>query len=893
MIKVRSALRRLRIRLLPVPGQALGLAVLVGVLAAALVSAPLMIASAEEGSWQAERQRLSETAVGTTLLSSSLAGRQVPGPDRVERAGELDDAVTEAADHAGLSAPVFLSRLRDPLLTPAYDDGVQLVHRTGAEDNVQIVAGELTTTGVVIPQALAEAAGVGPGGTIPLTNEAGVPISFPVSGVYLPPTDPLPTYWEDYSYLWLPRPDPITGDLIYPPAVMFGSRDVALAGTAQSREDVFLEWFLPLPAGSRVDEARAAADRAERLQAVMASPESAVTALVTDVGYERPTPRSTLPAALENVDGTVDLLSPPVQAVGVGGGAAALVLVGAWAGQRVRRREDELRSLVARGLSPLRGAADAARESTLPVLVGLAAGGAAGWLLVRELGPSPDFPPGTLGRSLVALAAAGVGALAVIGAVTAVLVARLDSVGSGQAAHLLRRIPWLPVTAAVAVLLAVPLVTGAADAGGRVGIDTLMVPLLVTVVVAGAVTAGLPLIGRRADTRLHRLPVGPFLAVRRVLAASGASRLVVLTTALTLGLVVYAGALADGTDRTIEAKASVASGSDVVVRLPQGSASDGELPPGAMVVGTEDKAQLVPGDGAANVLVVHPEQVADVVRWNDVLAEQPLDDLMTALSGYEGDRIPVLLSGPVPDEVAAAGDELTIDFTYYTLPVEVVGRTDAFPGQGSRDTLVVADWDRYVGALEANNRDAELVLSRQVWSRGEVAPVLGSLAAAGYAPRSVEDVSSAAEFTARPELNAQTWSLSYLRAVALAAGVLGLVGVVMHAVAQQRRRTVAALLLGRMGMRRRTANLSSGLEIGLLTGLAALVAVAVALPASALVLRLLDPVPSLRPGSVFGMPWASIAAVLAGVAVVTVCGAVLVGRSARRATGGQVMRDAT
>jgi hypothetical protein len=55
------------------------------------------------------------------------------------------------------------------------------------------------------------------------------------------------------------------------------------------------------------------------------------------------------------------------------------------------------------------------------------------------------------------------------------------------------------------------------------------------------------------------------------------------------------------------------------------------------------------------------------------------------------------------------------------------------------------------------------------------------------------------DFAARPELDAQTWALGYLRAVALAAGLLGLAGVALHATSQQRRRTVASLLLSRMG----------------------------------------------------------------------------------------------
>ena len=70
----------------------------------------------------------------------------------------------------------------------------------------------------------------------------------------------------------------------------------------------------------------------------------------------------------------------------------------------------------------------------------------------------------------------------------------------------------------------------------------------------------------------------------------------------------------------------------------------------------------------------------------------------------------------------------------------------------------------------------------------------------------------------------------------------------------------------------------------LLTGLAAVVAVAVALPSSVLVLRALDPL--------FAVPWGDLGAVRAGVVLVTVGGAGLVGRTARRDTGGQVLRDA-
>ena len=93
-------------------------------------------------------------------------------------------------------------------------------------------------------------------------------------------------------------------------------------------------------------------------------------------------------------------------------------------------------------------------------------------------------------------------------------------------------------------------------------------------------------------------------------------------------------------------------------------------------------------------------------------------------------------------------------------------------------------------------------------------------------------------------------------------------------------------------MGRRALDGATALETGLLTGLGALVAVAVAVPASALLLRLLDPVPALLPTPLFAVPWSSVAAVLAGVVLVTAATALVVGRSARADDPGTVLRGA-
>ncbi|HET6392254.1 MAG TPA: hypothetical protein VFG13_05495 [Blastococcus sp.] len=880
----RSILRRLRIGLLPLPGQALGLAVLVAVLAAAAASVPLMTGSAEEGAWQRERARHAESAIGTTFFSSSVPGNLEPIRGRVLNAADLDDSVGESAVALGFSRPVSLARLRDPLFisTPSGPARIVLVSRTGADEHLDVVAG---SPGVLANSRLVELIGLGPGGSVTGNADSGSTTDLPVTGIYADPAVPLDPYWSGVENLFIPPPDPGTKDPEFPTVAVFASRETVLGTADAVGEDVELEWYLPLPAGIGIDEARRTVELQVRLREDLVAPRTEAVRVTNLFGFDRPAPQSELPDALERVDATVALLAPPVRAVGIGAGAAALVLVGAWAGQRARRRDDELRSSLARGLPPYRAGGQALREAVLPTLGGLVVGGAAGWGLVRALGPSSDLPSDAVPSALVVLAGAGIAALATVGVVTTVLVARLDALGRRPGA-MLARIPWLPVTAAVTVVTAIPVVTGEADGGG-IDLLQLVLPLLVTAVVAGALTAALPRLGARV--RRDHLPPAPLLALSRVLTGRAAARLVVVTTALALGLIVYSGALADSTDRTLAAKQAVGTGSDAVVPLLRRTVDTGPPPPGTTIVGVGMPATLTPGGRAADVLVVRPEEVAAVSRWNPAFAEQDLGELMAALGGSDGGGVPVVLAGEVDAEV---GDEVVLEFgRLYAMTLEVVGRADAFPGQPGRAPMVIADWDSFTGVLEAADRDPETVLDRQLWARGEAAPLLDVLTAGGYA-FDLDQVRTTGDFAARPELSAQSWSFGYLRAIALAAGVLGLTGIAMHALAQQRRRTVAALLLTRMGMSRRSLDAATALEIGLLAGIGALVAVAVAVPASVLILGLLDPVPALLPAPLFAVPWSSVAAVALGVLVLTAASALLVGRSARADDAGQVMRGA-
>ncbi|SHH11734.1 hypothetical protein [Geodermatophilus nigrescens] len=893
MTTARRLLRRLRVALVPGGGQALALAALAALLAAALVSAPLFLAAAEEGAWLGERGRTDEADLGAVLDTTTVPTSGAPSPARIGRAGELDEGVTAAVAAAGLPDPRLQVRLREPLLAegPGGLTGLELLARTGWEEQVDFVAGG-PGDGVAVPRRLAEATGLAPGGVLEATSAQGLPVSLPVTGVYAEPVAPLPAYWAEQASLFVPRIRKVTGLPIPRPPVLLAPREVVLGTATELQVDLFLQWRVAVPDGIGTDGARDVLARVDGLRDALADPASPVGRLTAQEDVARPTPRSGLGDALVAVDDTVALLRSPVRAVGAGAGLTALVLVGAWAGHRVRRREDELRLLLARGGSPVRAAGQAVREALLPVLAGTAAGAAAGWLLVRQFGPAPRFPAGTLPPAAAVLAAGALAGLAVLALTTALLVARLDRGGRPAPA----RLPWLAVTAAVTAVVAVPAVagadTGAAgdDGGGGLGVLPLLLPLPVAAVVAGLLTAGLSRVGRGAG---RRLPAPAFLAVRRVAAASGTSRLVVVTTAVSLGLVVHATTLAGSAERTMDAKAAVAAGAETVVPLLRRTDEPGPVPAGTALVSTEAGVTLSPGDLDADLLALDPAEVAGVLRWDDGLADRPVRDVLDALAGYRGDRVPVLLAGPLPDDaLGAPGTDLVLTrVRSYTLPLEVVGRVAAFPGQPSRTPLVVADRGAVEAVLAASGRDPVQLLDRQVWAGTPPGVLLPELEAGGHA-FDRETVTTAGAFPARPAARAQLWSLEYLRAVGLAAGALGLLGVVLHALAQQRRRRVAAVMLARAGLRRRSADLAVALETGLLAGLGAAVAVAVALPASALVVRLLDPDPGVLPGPVLAVPAGTLAVVAAGVAAVAGVSAVLAARARRTADAGLVVRGA-
>ncbi|RZS89930.1 putative ABC transport system permease protein [Motilibacter rhizosphaerae] len=878
-------------------------AVLVGV----AVSAPLDVAAAGEATWRHGREALDPSAVSATVVGGTRGQGAEPQTERLAHLDALSSAVSAAGRDAGLGDALELQTVepvsvQDPAVPgPKHAHApVVLVSRTStststsptstttsssAEANLHLVAGRVDAAGVLVPQDLADQLHLRPGDRMTLAGSVTTrarPAGVTVSGIYVRPAAPLAAYWAGLGLRFFLRA-PGRGDegVVYPPAPVIAAPALldALAGTIDSPVDV--EWSFPAPRTLDLATAERTASAYARLAAAVAG--GRVTEAALPVG-DPPVLRTSLPGLIADARRTTALLSPPVRAVGVGGAAAALVLVGAWAAASSRRREVQLRGLLARGLRPAEAAGRAARAAVPAVLLGAVLGTALGWAGVSLLGPA-RVRPDTATAAGALLAA--VAALVVVAVVTAALVARLDRVDAGRLEQRLGRVPWLPVLSAVAAVAALPLLhgsgtsTGTSTGGAPLGAVALAVPLLVVGAGAGLAVTALQRLAPRALPALDRLPTGAFLAARRVLAAPGAARLVVVACAVALGLSVYASALADSSSRTLRAKAAVAVGADAVV-----SADDRvlpALPAGTSAVLRDPQVSVASATRNAALLALDPETFAAVATWDTRFGDR--DRLLHRLAGAPG-SVPVVIAGDatgLPSTGAAALQEGP-----YTLQVQVVARVPAFPGMLGRGPLVVVAQQPLLAALAAHDPSPRALFDQEVWVRGDSAPAQRALGLTGSGAAAT--TTTTAGFLQRPDVRSAAYALAYLRAVAGAGGALGLLGLVLHAAGQQRRRTVATVLLDRMGLGRAAGRTAAALELGLLAGTALVCGCVLALPACAFVLGRVDPVPAVAPAPLFRVPALALLAVVVGTLAAVVLGALLVDRLARRAPAGTVMR---
>ena len=811
------------------PALAVGVAVAAFVLGLAGASRPLFSASAGRASLHQDLEEGCAFEIGLRVE------RPVPigADDDPLAAGSA--ALAHAVDPIDGVAPAVVSvfggtaTIARAGAADGTTAGVQLLHRDGFADHVEVVAGG-EGPGAWVPDTVAEPLGVGPGDEIELVDGGGT--TLPVAAVYRDLREGRDAWWCSLRYTFEARS---AGGFPPPPAVMVDDlpRVVAEAGGTG-----VLVWWEHPPVADRWDLETATRATA-RLRAVADRTNDRVTDLARALGPGTSTVDR--PASVEKAQGATTAVESVAGPVAWGTIGVALTMLLTAARSWLSRRSQQVTVLTLRGAGPVAVGLKAVGELLPALVVGVAAGVGAALAVTRTVAPDPRVEGGALAEGLVVV---GLAALAAVAAVVVVVAtgARRVGVGSGGAAPRRTLLPWEPVVLAVAAAALYEVQSRPASGDGRIDGLLLVFPLLLLAGGSGAV-ARVVLSRRVLAAVANRAPTAGWLAARRL--AAGRARVVLIVTgaAISIGIVVFAGATSASVRATADAKALLGDGARQIVRLSVHADRPVDPPiPGAstLVTRTTESSVLRAGHDRADVLGVDPATFADAAFWDDSFADRSLGSLLDAIAlppdAGPGTAAPAVAVGAgLPDRfvVTLDGEEGVRE-----VEVEVVDRADAFPGfEASRPRpLVVIDraaLDR-VGVVE----------SPEVWLSDDSASVPDRLEDASlsivYSRRAATDVTGTL-------LQPQVWAIDYLEVIGLAAGLVTVAGLGLHFAADAERRRLGAALARRLGLSSGQVVGATVVEVGAILAAGLVLGVGLAWTAVRLVFGRLDPVPNTPP----------------------------------------------
>jgi putative ABC transport system permease protein len=851
--------------LLPTAGAA-------AVLAASLAAVPLFLSSAGTEAVELQAEERCPRDTGATWLAPTGRGEALDAPN----------PFTPVADDLGPS--VQWGRIETTLTGPEDDTEAVVLHREGAFDHLEVLEGDLGAEGVWLSDRGVHLTGAGD------TVDVGG-VEMPVAGVYRDLTAGTieDRYWCAHRVDLLLRAE--GGDLIPPPPMVVVDRDTwsALEDTVDA-EVVQAGWEAPLRGDVTVTEARDLVDDLaceghrsaglpwcepgsrlvvdDELSGAFGGDDVQISDAATFVerGFE-----TSLPFVGDRARSIQTAVGGGVWPVAVLAALAGAGLVAATALLWCDRRRREVTLLGVRGVTPGAIAVKAVLELAGALVVGTAAGVAFAYLLVVTVGPSPTLEPSAVSRAVV------VGGLALVlsALVLAVVVGvRTRAPHIGRRRTWLRFVPWELLLAGLTWASwrqldswGVPVSDGARVS--RIDVLGLMFPVLflttMVAVVARLMVAALrPL---RAASRTWPAPL--FLAVRRVARDRAAVIGMVTASALATGVFGYAATIQRSMDATLEAKALVYLGSDVVVRPPLDEELPADLAERSTEVGLYLHAWV---EGArreqVNVFAIDPETFERASYWDDSFSSVPFDELLDRLAAPPEDgRVPVAIVGVNVPTVAEAGIEIQGTTRF---EVEQVADLEQFPGmrRGSPAMFVAADHLADLG-LETRVREVRIPGDRE--------EVLAELNEAGVA---FEEISTGDAVVDAAAFLTVSQTFGFMRSLAVASGLLVVGGVAVYLDARRRSRVLAYAFARRMGLTGRQHRRALFAEVLAGVGAGCWLGLVVAVVAAGVAHERLDPLPEVQPDPLLRPA----TLLLVGLGLVAVVVALVAAALAQRAT---------
>jgi putative ABC transport system permease protein len=878
--RVASRLARRPFQLLRFPSLLLAMTLAAALLALAGAAAPLFLSSAGSAAFASALSR----SGGTPALSVADSGQADPVL-LAFRNRQLDQAVRPVGGLGPMVLSVTGSAVcaaRPGATCGASQPVVRPLARTGAMSHVRVVARGGQTGGVWISDITAGQTGLGPGDSLAL-SAADRSITVPIAGVFHDFAG------EDLSDFWAPLGGLIRGaaggvDHAPAPLVISDAATIQrIDGALDSSEQV--NWEYPIDANGKTLPEAAATSRA--LQSVVAKLSDPATQLGS--AFTNSFQATALPAIVAQASAAQAATTGAVQSIALAGQLLALVGVGSAGVYAARRRRTEVSLLAVRGVGPLRYGLTSSVEAVLPVAIGSGVGLAAAAAMVPLFGPSSSVAASSAQDAATAALLGFVVALVVVGLVGAAAVTREFEGVPGRGAAIAARTPWEAVVLALALASWYEIVTRGSGLspgpGGEVRIDRLMLlfPVLFLAGAGGLAVRLLQRVAFRRRARADRRSVPAFLAARRLGSAPRAAAVLVTASALSIGILAYAGTVAASVAGTAREKALVQVGSRTAVGVAPGtSAPAGSVATAVLrVIGQ----QAEPAGTTVDLLAIDPETFARQAFWDPRFATSSLSSLLAALDRSTPGRLPVIVAG------GGVPGGSTLSLFEAPVPIQVVGRAGTFPGtRGKRPLLIVREPDLRAAANRAGVSLTGLSVRRELWSNTDPAPLLTELRSANVAAGRVV---TATQVESAPSFLALSWTFQFLAALGLLAGLLSLVSLLLYLQARQRTEEVAYVLGRRMGLTRRAHRRSIAFELsgmllcalaigGCLAGLAAL-----------LVYRRLDPLPALPPGPLLRLPLGLLAATAVALVTAAWGGSWLVQRQADRTNVGELMRLAS
>jgi hypothetical protein len=391
-----------------------------------------------------------------------------------------------------------------------------------------------------------------------------------------------------------------------------------------------------------------------------------------------------------------------------------------------------------------------------------------------------------------------------------------------------------------------------------------------------------------------------WLAARRATSSLSELSTLVVVVAAGVGLFVYSTSVALNGEQGVSDKAAALGGATAAVQVestatmvlrPDGM--PGGLPHGWTVLWETTNAHV--GDQlVTDVLIVDTTTFADAVDWRSSFSDEPLPELLDSISDGNAATVDVILAGNYNDEFPDTGI-MSLDRAF--VRYRVVARVAAASWLRERSSMMIVSAPLFAAALPIDPKaDPPLTVKAEldkrfrtfVWADAPAASVVSALGPVALDNETVDTVTAART----PEFVAFGMSLPYLRIVGIGLLVVALVSIVVLGARRRADLAMEIAMTDRMGIPRRTTTVAVAGGAVLLGLIGSAIGIVIARQLVAFMMHRLDPGPSFAPGFAGGLAPRAIGVAVGTVVVMSLLGALLEVRSARRARVVEVLRAA-